>query len=54
MAIEGLPTTLLLEIVTPDHALVADKVDEVVVPAAEGYLGVLPGHTPLLDRKSVV
>ena len=48
MAVEGLPTTLLLEVVTPDHTLVTDKVDEVVAPAAEGYLGVLPGHTPLL------
>jgi F-type H+-transporting ATPase subunit epsilon len=48
MAVEGLPTTLVLEVVTPDHSLVTDKVDEVVAPAAEGYLGVLPGHTPLL------
>src|SRR5918999_5690404 len=48
MAAEGLPATLLLEIVTPDRSLVTDKVDELVAPAAEGYLGVLPGHTPLL------
>jgi len=48
MTVEGLPAKLLLEIVTPDHALVTDQVDEVVAPAAEGYLGVLPGHTPLL------
>jgi F-type H+-transporting ATPase subunit epsilon len=48
MAIEGLPSTLLLEIVTPEQSVVTDKVDEVVAPAAEGYLGVLPGHTPLL------
>lgn len=53
MAIEGLPTSLTLEIVTPDHSLVTDKVDEVVVPAAEGYLGVLPGHTPLLATLSI-
>jgi F-type H+-transporting ATPase subunit epsilon len=48
MTVEGLPAKLLLEIVTPDHALVTDQVDEVVAPAAKGYLGVLPGHTPLL------
>jgi F-type H+-transporting ATPase subunit epsilon len=53
MAIEGLPATLLLEIVTPDHSLVTGEVDEVVVPAAEGYLGVLPGHTPLLATLAV-
>ena len=52
MAIEGLPTTLLVEIVTPDHSLVTEQVDEVVAPAAEGYLGVLPGHTPLLATLS--
>ena len=43
-----LPTTLTLEIVTPDRSLVRDDVDEVQVPAAEGYMGILPGHTPLL------
>ncbi len=53
MAIEGLPTTLTLEIVTPDQSLVTDKVDEVVVPAAEGYLGILPGHTPLLATLAI-
>ena len=44
----ALPTKLLLEIVTPDRALVREEVDEVQVPGAEGYFGVLPGHTPLL------
>jgi len=48
VAAEGLPTALRLEIVTPDRSLITDQVDEVVAPAAEGYLGVLPGHTPLL------
>jgi F-type H+-transporting ATPase subunit epsilon len=40
--------TLTLEIVTPDRPLVRAEVDEVELPGAEGYLGVLPGHTPLL------
>jgi F-type H+-transporting ATPase subunit epsilon len=44
----ALPTHLALEIVTPERPLVRERVDEVIVPAAEGYLGVLPGHTPLL------
>jgi F-type H+-transporting ATPase subunit epsilon len=51
--IEGLATSLTLEIVTPDHSLVTEKVDEVVVPASEGYLGVLPGHTPLLATLAI-
>ena len=44
----SLPTSLTLEIVTPDRPVVRVDVDEVIVPAAHGYLGVLPGHTPLL------
>ena len=51
--IPALPTTLTLEIVTPDRSLVHDVVDEVQVPAAEGYLGILPGHTPLLATLQV-
>ena len=50
---EGLPTSLTLEIVTPEHSLVTDHVDEVQVPGAEGYFGVLPGHTPFLSTLAV-
>jgi F-type H+-transporting ATPase subunit epsilon len=46
--IQALPTHLTLEIVTPDRSVVTEKVDEVEIPGAEGYFGVLPGHTPLL------
>ncbi|MBI3048889.1 MAG: F0F1 ATP synthase subunit epsilon [Acidobacteria bacterium] len=49
----ALPTKLHLEIVTPDRALVREEVDEVQLPGAEGYLGVLPGHTPLLATLKV-
>ena len=44
----ALPTAIHLEIVTPEQMLVREDVDEVVVPGEDGYLGVLPGHTPLL------
>ena len=44
----ALPTKLTLEIVTPDRALVTEEVDEVQLPGAEGYFGVLPGHAPML------
>ncbi len=44
----ALPTKLTLEIVTPDRAIVHEDVDEVEIPGAEGYFGVLPGHTPML------
>ncbi len=49
----ALPTKLTLEIVTPDRSLVRDEVDEVQVPGSEGYLGILPGHTPLLATLGV-
>ena len=44
----ALVTHLTLEIVTPDRAVVRESVDEIQIPGSEGYLGVLPGHTPLL------
>ena len=49
----ALPTHLTLEIVTPDRSLVREEVDEVEIPGSEGYLGVLPGHTPLLATLGV-
>src|SRR5512144_2932697 len=49
----ALPTSLTLEIVTPDRALVSQQVDEVELPGADGYFGVLPGHTPLLATLQV-
>jgi len=39
--------------VTPERALVTEQVDEVELPGAEGYFGVLPGHTPLLAALQV-
>ena len=53
LRITALPTHLTLEIVTPDRSVVAEKVDEVEIPGAEGYFGVLPGHTPLLATLQV-
>jgi F-type H+-transporting ATPase subunit epsilon len=44
----ALPTKLLLNIVSPDKSLANESVDEVEIPGAGGYFGVLPGHTPLL------
>jgi F-type H+-transporting ATPase subunit epsilon len=44
----GLPSHLQLQIVSADRSLVNERVDEVEVPGADGYFGVLPGHTPLL------
>ena len=51
--IPALPTHLTLQIVTPDRSVVTEQVDEVEIPGAEGYFGVLPGHTPLLATLTV-
>ena len=39
---------LSLEVATPARLVVAETVDEVVIPGSQGYFGVLPGHAPLL------
>lgn len=41
---------LTLEIVTPDARVYSDTIDTVVIPTAEGEVGILPGHIPLLSQ----
>jgi F-type H+-transporting ATPase subunit epsilon len=48
-----LPSELQLHVVSADRALVNATVDEVEIPGAEGYFGVLPGHTPMLATLQV-
>jgi F-type H+-transporting ATPase subunit epsilon len=45
--------TLHLEIVTPERLAYEDDVDMVLVPGAEGELGILPHHTPLVSLLGV-
>jgi F-type H+-transporting ATPase subunit epsilon len=40
--------TLELEVATPERELVRELVREVQVPGKNGYMGILPGHSPLL------
>ena len=40
--------TLELEVATPERELVRQQVSEVEVPGKNGYMGVLPGHAPLV------
>lgn len=44
---------LLLEIVTPERLAYSDEVDMVLVPGADGELGILPHHTPLVSLLGV-
>jgi F-type H+-transporting ATPase subunit epsilon len=43
-----LPTKINLTVVTRERKILDAHVDEVILPATEGEIGVLPGHTPLL------
>jgi F-type H+-transporting ATPase subunit epsilon len=51
--IPPIPPNLSLLVVSADRSLVNEQVDEVEIPGAEGYFGVLPGHTPLLATLQV-
>ena len=44
---------LLLEVVTPDHLLLSQQVDEVIAPGTEGEFGVLPGHCHFLSTLKI-
>ena len=44
---------LQLEIVTPDRLVLKESVEEVQVPAKGGYIGILPGHAPLITELQI-
>ena len=43
-----LPNKINLTVVTRERRIVDVQVDEVILPATDGEIGILPGHTPLL------
>ena len=43
-------SVLDLEVATPERELVREQVTEAQIPGKEGYLGILPGHAPLLGQ----
>ena len=45
--------TFQLEIVTPEKKVVDTAASEVQIPGKNGYLGVLPGHAPLITELAV-
>jgi F-type H+-transporting ATPase subunit epsilon len=45
-----LPEKIKLDIVSPDRLVLSEWVDELQIPGREGYLGVLPGHAPLITE----
>ena len=50
---DTVPPTLQLQIVTPDQAAAQEVVEEISIPGREGYLGILPGHAPLLSELKI-
>ena len=42
--------TFQLQVVDPERSLVDEKVEEAQIPARDGYIGVLPGHAPLMSE----
>jgi F-type H+-transporting ATPase subunit epsilon len=40
--------TFAFEIVSPERLMLSRAVEMAVIPAAEGEMGVLPGHTPMI------
>jgi F-type H+-transporting ATPase subunit epsilon len=45
--------TFQLEIVTPAKLVVKDAAEEAQIPGLSGYLGILPGHAPLITELGV-
>jgi F-type H+-transporting ATPase subunit epsilon len=45
--------TFELEIVTPEKLVVKDVAEEAQIPGKNGYLGILPGHAPLITELAV-
>jgi F-type H+-transporting ATPase subunit epsilon len=45
--------TFQLEIITPEKKVVETAAEEVQIPGKNGYLGILPGHAPLITELAV-
>jgi F-type H+-transporting ATPase subunit epsilon len=48
-----LPENFQLEVVTPERRVIHATATSAQVPAQDGYLGILPGHAPLLSAMGV-
>lgn len=53
MTNDSMPDTFQLEIVTPEKMVVRDVAEEMQIPGKDGYLGILPGHAPLITELAV-
>jgi F-type H+-transporting ATPase subunit epsilon len=45
--------TIQIEVVTPERLVVNDTAEYIEIPGMTGYIGVLPGHAPLITELAV-
>jgi F-type H+-transporting ATPase subunit epsilon len=48
-----LPENIELQVVTPQRHVLEETVQAIEMPGKEGYLGILPGHAPLITELGV-
>jgi F-type H+-transporting ATPase subunit epsilon len=48
-----LPETIELQVVTPERHVLQETVQAIEIPGKEGYLGILPGHAPLITELGI-
>jgi F-type H+-transporting ATPase subunit epsilon len=48
-----MPDAIELVIVTPEKQLLREKAADVQMPSENGYLGILPGHAPLMTELGI-
>jgi len=48
-----LPELFELQIVTPERLVLREEAHEAQIPGKNGYMGILPGHAPLLSELRV-
>jgi F-type H+-transporting ATPase subunit epsilon len=48
-----LPEVIELQVVTPEKHVLSESVQSLEMPGKDGYLGILPGHAPLITLLGV-
>jgi F-type H+-transporting ATPase subunit epsilon len=41
---------MVLEVITPEGVALKEEVREILVEASDGWIGILPGHAPLIAK----
>ncbi len=49
----ALPEAIELQVVTPQRHVLQETVHAIEIPGKEGYLGILPGHAPLITELGI-